>query len=128
MSYREPDVKTRLTDAAAAKKALLERFRTGSEDPAAAARRAERAAIHEARLVRIAEREAAKQAEAARQAAEAARAAELALAAQQETERLAALALAEEAERAEQLLAEQKAERDARYAARKAAKKQRRKG
>ncbi len=36
MSYREPDVKTRLTDAAAAKKALLERFRTGSEDPAAA--------------------------------------------------------------------------------------------
>jgi hypothetical protein len=128
MSYREPDVKTRLTDAAAAKKAMLERFRAGSEDPDAARRQAERAAIHEARLIRVAEREAARVAREAELAAEAARAAEAALLAQQEAEKNAALALAEEAERAEQLLAEQKAERDARYAARKAAKKQRRKG
>jgi hypothetical protein len=60
MSFRVPDLEERQSSAAAAKKAMLEKFRAASADPAAAERHAARAAIHEARLARMAEREAAK--------------------------------------------------------------------
>jgi hypothetical protein len=108
----------RLSAAANAKKAMLEKFRSrpGPDDPAVREREAERKAIAEARAVRAAERQAAREAEAARQAElEAARRAE-------EVARLAAEATAktEEAARQRALLAEQKAARDARYARRKA--------
>jgi hypothetical protein len=119
--YKDFDLQQRLSDAAAAKKAALEKFRAASEDPAVAARRAARVAVNEARLLRIAEREAAKRAREAELA-------ELALRAQREAEKVEALLAAEEAEREASLKAEQKAARDARYAARKAAKKERRRG
>src|SRR6516162_6366891 len=116
--YKDFDLQRRLSDAAAAKKAALEKFRAASEDPAVATRRAARVAVNEARLLRIAKREAAKRA----------REAELALRAQREAERVEALLAAQKAEREASLKAEQKAARDARYAARKAAKKERRRG
>jgi hypothetical protein len=108
----------RLNAAAAAKKAALERFhaRPGPDDPAVRDQQTARKAISDAREVRIAERQAAREAEAARQAAErAAKAAEQA-AHQAEERRLAAEAAAQ----AVALQAERKAARDARYAARKA--------
>ena len=103
----------RLSAAAAAKQALLERFRArpSPDDPAEIARQAALKAISDARDARAAERKAAKEAEAARIAAEAA--------AQRERERLAALEAKALAAKAE---AERKAARDARYAARKARK------
>jgi hypothetical protein len=103
----------RLSAAAAAKQALLERFRArpSPDDPAEIARQAALKAISDARDVRTAERKAAKEAEAARVAAEAA--------AQRERERLAAVEAKAHAAAAE---AERKAARDARYAARKARK------
>jgi len=119
--YKDFDLQQRLSDAAAAKKATLEKFRAASEDPAVAARRAARVAVNEARLLRIAEREAAKRAREAELA-------ELALRAQREAEKVEALLAAQKAEREASLKAEQKAARDARYAARKAAKKERRRG
>jgi uncharacterized protein DUF6481 len=127
-SYKGPDLQQRQSNAAEAKKAMLEKFRAASEDPAVAKRRETRAAINQQRLVRMAEREAAKKAREAELAEQAARAAELALQAQREAEKAAALAAAEKAEREAALEAEQKAVRDARYAARKAAKKERRRG
>ena len=127
-SYKDPDIQQRQSDAAAAKKATLEKFRAASDDPAVAMRHATRVAMNEARLVRIAEREAAKRAREAERAEQATLAAELALQAQREAEKAAALAAAEKAEREVLLAAEQKAARDARYAARKAAKKERRRG
>lgn len=125
----------RQSTAAAAKQALLEKFksRPAEDDPAEIARRAERTRIAGARAARLAEKEALKKAEDDRRKAERQRA---------EDERLAAEA-AIEAERraAEQALideknarnaaksalikqvvvdeAAQKAARDARYAARK---------
>jgi hypothetical protein len=84
--------------------------------------------MNEARLVRMAEREAAKRAREAELAEQAARAAELAAQAQREAEEADALLAAERDERAILLEAEQKAARDARYAARKVAKKERRRG
>jgi hypothetical protein len=119
--YKDFDLQQRLSDAAAAKKATLEKFRAASEDPAVATRRAARVAVNEARLLRIAEREAAKRVREAEIA-------ELALRAQREAEKLEALLAAQKAEREASLKAEQKAARDARYAARKAAKKERRRG
>jgi Family of unknown function (DUF6481) len=119
--YKDFDLQQRLSDAAAAKKATLEKFRAASEDPAAATRRAARVAVNEARLLRIAGREAAKRAREAELA-------ELALRAQREAEEVEALLAAQNAEREAALKAEQKAARDARYAARKAAKKERRRG
>lgn len=119
--YKDFDLQQRLSDAAAAKKAALEKFRAASEDPAVAARRAARVAVNEARLLRIAKREAAKRAREAELA-------ELALRAQREAEKVEALLAAQKAEREASLKAEQKAARDARYAARKAAKKERRRG
>jgi Family of unknown function (DUF6481) len=103
----------RISAAAAAKQALLERFRARptAGDPAWIEQQAALKAIADARDARAAERKAAKEAEAARVAAE--------LAAQRTQEQIAAAeakarALAQEAER--------KAARDARYAARKARK------
>ena len=103
----------RLSAAAAAKQALLERFRArpSPDDPAEIERQAALKAIADARDVRNAERKAAKEAEAARLAAEEA--------AKRVEEQKAAIeakarAVAQEAER--------KAIRDARYAARKARK------
>ena len=119
--YKDFDLQQRLSDAASAKKATLEKFRAASEDPADATRRAARVAANEARLLRIAEREAAKRAREAELA-------ELALQAQREAEKIEALLAAQKAEREASLKAEQKAARDARYAARKAAKKERRRG
>jgi uncharacterized protein DUF6481 len=127
-SYKDPDLQQRQNDAAAAKNATLEKFRAASEDPAVASRHASRVAVNEARLVRIAEREAAKRAREAELAEQATRAAELASQAQREAEKVEALMAAEAGEREASLKAEQKVARDARYAARKAAKKERRRG
>ena len=118
--FQDPDHQQRQTAAAAAKQAMLQKFRAASEDPEVARRHAARVAMNEARLVRMAEREAAKR---AREVDQAARAAELAARGQREAEEAAALLAAQSAERAILLEAEQKAARDARNAARKAAKK-----
>jgi hypothetical protein len=128
MSYKTPALNERLDEAASAKKAALERFRAASQDPGLAERRAARAAINEARLVRTAEREAAALARAAEIAEQKRLAAAAALQAQREAEEAAARRAAEEVELDAALKAEQKAARDARYAARKAAKKVRRRG
>jgi hypothetical protein len=103
----------RLSAAAAAKQALLERFRArpAADDPAEIERQAALKAIADARDARAAERKALKDAEAARIAAEAA--------AKRTQEQIAA---AEAKARALALEAERKAARDARYAARKARK------
>src|SRR5258705_12789996 len=74
--FQYPDLDERQTAAAAAKKALLEKFRAKAEDPAREQIRAARAAIHEARLAREAEREAARQAREAELAVQRAREAE----------------------------------------------------
>jgi hypothetical protein len=127
-SYKTPDVKSRQSDAAAARKAMLEKFRAASGDPAIASRQAERASVSEARVVRVAARDEAKKVAAAEKAAEAARAAERVAQAKRDAEKAEALLAAEKVERAAALEAEQKAARDARYAARKSAKKVRRRG
>ena len=103
----------RLNAAAAAKQALLERFRSrpSAGDPAWIEQQAALKAVADARDARNAERKAAKEAEAARVAAEAA--------ARRTQEQVAA---AEAKARAAALEAERKAARDARYAARKARK------
>jgi hypothetical protein len=103
----------RISAAAAAKQALLERFRARptAGDPAWIEQQAALKAISDARDIRIAERKAAKEAEAARVAAE--------LAAQRVRDQVAA---AEAKARAVAQEAERKAIRDARYAARKARK------
>ena len=131
-SYGAPDPQERQNNIIAAKKAMLEKFRAAVEDPEAEKRRQERAKIHEARIARIAQRQAEREtAEKARQAelaAQRAREAELAVQAQREAEEAAARLAAEQAEQQAELETEQKAARDARYAARKAAKKKRRRG
>jgi len=127
-NFRSPDVLERRNNAAAVKKAMLEKFRAAARDPALEEQRLNRIAIKEAREGRMAEREAAKMAREAELAAEAAIAAERVAQAEREADKLDALAAAEKAEQAAALAAEQKAERDARYAARKAAKKVRRRG
>ena len=55
-SFRDPDHQERLTNASAAKKAMLEKFRAASDDPAIAERQAARAAVNTARLARVAAR------------------------------------------------------------------------
>ncbi len=101
----------RINAAAAAKQALLERFRArpSPDDPAEIERQAALKAIADARDARAAERRAAKEAELQRLAAEAAARKAAELLAAQEAKRQAAL-----------LEAERKAARDAKYAARKA--------
>jgi hypothetical protein len=103
----------RLSAAAAAKQALLDRFRARptADDPSEIARQEALKAISDARDARAAERKAAKEAEAARVAAE--------LAARRAQDQVAA---AEARARAVAAEAERKAARDARYAARKARK------
>src|ERR1700746_2185104 len=107
-SFQDPDHLQRRSAAAAAKKAMLQKFRAASEDPEVARRHAARVTMNEARLVRIAEREAAKRAHEAELAEQAARAAELAAQAQREAEEAEALLAAQSAERAILLKAEQK--------------------
>lgn len=113
----------RMDAAAEAKKAMLEKFRTKSADPAAAAKREEqmklaqerdarRAASEEKRKARIEAEKLARIEAAQLKALEEEEAAKKA-AAQAEADRLAAI------EAAEILAAEQKARRDLRYAARK---------
>lgn len=128
LSFTHPRLEDRRSAADAAKKAMLEKFRAALQDPAMEAQRAKRLADHEARLIRMAEREAIKEARKAELAAQAAREAALVSQAAREAEEAKARAVSEEAERAAVLKAEQKTERDARYAARKAAKKMRRRG
>ena len=107
----------RLSTAAKAKKAMLEKFRARptADDPAVVARRETRQAISAAREARNSEREAARAELQAREAAER-QARELADQDQQVRE------AAERAEREVTLESERKAARDARYAARKARK------
>jgi hypothetical protein len=107
----------RLSTAAHAKKALLDKFRArpAADDPAVVEQRAARQAVSDARAARIAEREAARIAQEAR---EAAARAEHEMAEQEKLTR----ELAEKAERDAALEIERKAARDARYAARKARK------
>ena len=110
----------RQSNSAAAKKAMLEKFRAAANDPEIAARRS---AIEAERLARRAERFAAGIEREAKRAEQLARDAEIAAKAKRETEEAEAVAAAELAEREATLKAEQKAARDMRYAARKAAKK-----
>jgi hypothetical protein len=108
---KNADFGNRLDAAAAAKRAMLERFhaRPGPDDPMVKEQQAARKAISDAREIRLAERKAAREAEAKRQAAEQA-------AREAEERKLAAEAAAQAAA----LEAQRKAARDARYAARKA--------
>lgn len=107
----------RRDEAAAAKRALIERFkaRPPADDPAVVARAAERKAVAEAREIRTVERSKKKQAEDLQRQAE--------LRMQQEAEaRVAEEAAAkavEQAARDEAIRNERKAQRDAKYAARK---------
>jgi hypothetical protein len=127
--YKDPNLQQRQDNAAAAKKAMLEKFRAASEDHTVAQRHTTaRVAVNEARSVRVAERESAKALRKAELAEQAAHTAKLNAHAQREAEKAEARIAAEKAERARLLEAEQKAARDARYKARKTAKKVRRRG
>jgi hypothetical protein len=129
---KEKDFEERRKTSHAAKKAMVEKFRSAGshDDPAVQARAAERRAIAENRRIRTTERNNAKLAELARQEREATERANAELAV--EAERQAAMA-AEKAARAEaerslaaRVVADEvarKAARDAKYAARKARKK-----
>jgi hypothetical protein len=128
LAFKHPKLEDRRLAAAAAKKAMLEKFRAALQVPAREEQRAKRSAIHDARLVRRTDREAARKATEAKLAAQAAHESELANQAAREAEEAKTRVAAEEAERAAALKAQQKAERDARYAARKAAKQVRRRG
>src|SRR5229473_597156 len=99
-SFQDPDHQQRQSAAAAAKQAMLQKFRAASKDPEVVRRHAARVAMNEVRLVRMAEREAAKLAREAELAEQAARAAELAARAQREAEEADALLAAERDERA----------------------------
>src|ERR671912_2659987 len=111
-NFREQGFGERLSTAANAKKAMLERFRarSGTDDPAVLERQAARQAISVAREARITERKDAREAKVAREAAEQAER-------EAEAARQAAAMQAEQAAREAVLEAERKAARDARYAA-----------
>jgi hypothetical protein len=113
-------VADRLGAAAAAKRAMLERFkaRPAADDPAYIEQQAALKAIADAREARAAERRAERAAEAEREAAAAAAKKAEQAAAEAERQRQ----IREAAFRAEALEREKKAARDARYAARKARK------
>jgi hypothetical protein len=108
-STSKPNLNDRLSAAAAARKALIEGFKTKRDDPDVLARQAALKEISAAREARRSQRQADKEAEAVRLAAEAA-------ARDAEEKRLAQ----ETKINAAALEAERKAARDARYAARKA--------
>ncbi|MBV8426186.1 MAG: hypothetical protein JOZ88_03000 [Hyphomicrobiales bacterium] len=120
-SFQHPDFDERLSAAASAKQAVLERFRAklSGDDPELVKKQAERLEIARAREARIAQRKATKE---AREAAE--RAEREAREAAEKTAREAreARERAEAAAWKAALEEEKKAERDARYAARKARK------
>ena len=120
-SFQHPDFDERLSAAASAKQAVLERFRAKANrnDPDSLKKQAERLEIAQARDARIAARKAAKDAQEAaeRAAREAKEAAE-----RTEREEREARERAEAAAWKEALEEEKKAQRDARYAARKARK------
>jgi hypothetical protein len=123
-SFQHPGFGERLTAAATAKQAVLERFRakTAGSDPDFLKKQAERLAVAQAREARLAERKAAREAQeaaelAARQAREAAEKAE--------REEREARERAEASAWKAALEEEKKKERDARYAARKARKQER---
>lgn len=107
----------RLSTAAEAKKALLDKFRArpAADDPEVVARKEARRAVSDAREARAAQR---KSDRAEREAREAAERTARELAAQEQQTREAA----ETAEREAALEIDRKAQRDARYAARKARK------
>lgn len=120
-NYHKKPIADRLSAAAAAKKAMLERFKAkpAIDDPEVVARRQAQAALADEREKRHAERKALKQETEARELAERT-AREIA-----EREEKAIREQREAVERFEQaqaLAAAQKAARDARYAARKAKK------
>lgn len=127
--YRDQTFAERRDTANAAKKALLNKFKSkpAADDPAVLAKQAERKAILEARAVREAEKARLKQERLAREAEERARLAAEAEAARIKAEeeaaeqaRLKAIEEEEKLSAALALEAAQKAKRDARYAARKA--------
>lgn len=107
----------RLSTAAKARQAMLEKFRAQPkpDDPAVKERLAAQVATAQAREARVAERKAQKEAERLAHEAEVKRLEAERIAAEKEARRV-------EGEQALALLAEQKAARDARYAARKARK------
>jgi hypothetical protein len=107
-----PDFAERLSAAAKARQALLERAREKANDPELGRRQAERQAIARAREVRIAERKAARLAEERRMAEEAAAAEAARLKAEEEARILADL---ERAERQAALDAAREAARKAMY-------------
>lgn len=120
-SFQHPDFDERLSAAASAKQAVLERFRAkvNGGDPELVKKQAERLEIARARDARLAARKAAKEAQEAAERAE------------REAREVAERAEREEREARERAEAiawkaaleeEKKAERDARYAARKARK------
>jgi hypothetical protein len=115
--FKDKGFTDRLTSAASAKKAALDKFRArpAMDDPAVVERREARLTASQAREARLAERAAARLADEARRTTELA-AAEAERIAREERE------VIEKAEREVTLQAEQKAARDARYAARKARK------
>ena len=53
--FNTPDLRDRQSSAAAAKRALLEKFRTASQDPSLAEKEVARRAVAEARAKRMAE-------------------------------------------------------------------------
>jgi hypothetical protein len=113
--YKDQGFNERLSSAANAKRALLEKYKAQPrpDDPAILEQRATRQALVAAREARMAERKVAREIEAKRLAEE--KAVRDATLKAEQAER----AKADEAARIE-LLAQQKAARDARYAARKA--------
>jgi Family of unknown function (DUF6481) len=127
-SFRSPDVLERRNNAAAVKKAMLEKFKAAAQDPTLEEQRLKRIAIAEARDVRSAERDAARKVREAELAVLADAEAERRAKAKAEAAELEALIATEKEAAEEALLVDQKAARDARYAARKAAKKERRRG
>jgi hypothetical protein len=120
-SFQHPDFDERLSAAASARQALLDRFRAkvNGGDPDLLKKQAERLEIAKAREARLAARKAAKEAQEAaeRTAREAREAAE-----KVEREEREARERVEAAAWKAALEEEKKAERDARYAARKARK------
>jgi hypothetical protein len=112
------DFSDRIGNSAAARRALLDKFKAQPklDDPAVKERMAAQVAAAQAREQRQAEKKAEKEAQRLAREAELKRLEEERIAAEKEARRV-------EGEKALALLAEQKAARDARYAARKARKK-----
>ena len=133
-TFNHANFEDRIKASASAKAALVEKLRSrpGPDDPRMMAIQAERKAIHEARMARLAEKERQRQEILAREAEEKRIREEAELAAaiarEEELERERLVAEAARLERASRVvndLADQKARRDERYAARKSRQKSR---